>query len=565
MDLHHSLTGKKWRTNGMSRHAISELVLSLARERGIDLTKKPSFDALADPMTLGDMKKVLARVHSAIDEEETIGIIGDYDADGITGTAQMIRFCKRHGLPHHAILPHRQKHGYGVKKAFVDELKSKKVTLLITIDTGIAYPAEIKHARSLGMDVIIMDHHECTGGLPDATILHPTANEKHANPHLCGSGVVFTFIRAFENDNWEHKEIDVSLAAIGTVADVVPLKYENRMIVQLGLLALNHGTNHPVFDLAQSIGKTKGDISSMDIGFRIAPRINAAGRIDDPQLSLKALLEGGEVIDTLHKINTERQEATRQMLASVEEISDPRAPLIAAVSEEFHPGIIGLLAGRLTEQFGRPSCIGAEINGQVTCSLRSIPEYNISEALNRCNEYLASFGGHAAAGGCTLDESDWEQFSQSLISDASDVLAGIDLVPSIPIDAEIDLDELNIETIKEFARLEPFGEGNPEPRFLIRNTKLTFPRAVGKEDAHLQCSLGNVKAIGFRLGHLANALPECCDIVCRLGIDTWKERERVQVFIEDLRAHVLDKEQLKKDLCEGASIYDKEDREWAES
>lgn len=508
------------------------MIEKLAAQRGIDLNKSPSWKNLENPMMLGEMKKACDRVHKAISQKEVVGIIGDYDADGITGTVQLVRFFRRHGIDAKVVLPHRQKHGYGVKKEFIDELHQKNVNLIITVDTGISHAEEVAHARSLGIDVIITDHHTLHSNKPDAIIIHPQVDCDHPNQSLAGSGVAFTLVRALENDEWDGKEADVALAAIGTVADIMPLTGENRTIVQLGLDAMTSGGNAPIFELARSIRKSKEPISAAHIGFRIAPRINAAGRLADPAIALSALLEGGDDLNRLHTLNTQRQEATRQMMEVAEKMVVD-APVIIVRSPMFHPGIIGLIAGRLTEKFGKPSIIACEAGDEVTCSLRSIPQYHIADALDRVSEYLETYGGHAEAAGCTLKTSSWEKFTEAAIKDINVQIPDHDFAPTVQIDVELEGDALTLDLIKSLRSLEPFGAGNPEPSFLLKNQTVQWAKAVGGDGAHLQCSIGGRKAIGFRLGHLLDNLPDCVDVVCRLGIDTWSGAERVQIVVED--------------------------------
>jgi len=526
-----SLTGKRWILPPQGTSGDS-LIEKLATERGVDINQAPSWGNLTDPMALGEMRKACDRIQKAIDLKEAVGIIGDYDADGITGTAQLVRFFRRRGIEPEVILPHRQKHGYGVKKEFIDELNSKNVTLIITVDTGISHAEEISHAKSLGIDVIITDHHTLHGDKPEAIIIHPRVDCDHPNSDPAGSGVAFTFVRALEGDEWEGKNVDVALAAIGTVADIMPLTGENRTIVQLGLEAMTNGSGSPVFDLAKSTVKNGEPITATHIGFRIAPRINAAGRLADPVIALNGLLEGSENLERLHTLNTQRQEATRQMMEVAEKlVSD--APVLIIKSPMFHPGIIGLIAGRLTEKFGKPSIVACEAGDEVTCSLRSIPQYHIADALNRVSENLETFGGHREAAGCTLKNSSWENFTEAMLHDIKKQIPDHDFAPSLQVDVELEGDALTLDLVKSLKLLEPFGAGNLEPFFLLRNQKIGWAKQVGSDGAHLQCSIGSRKAIGFRLGHLLDNLPDQVDVVCRLGIDTWGGAEKVQIVVED--------------------------------
>ncbi|HLC76434.1 MAG TPA: DHH family phosphoesterase [Candidatus Peribacterales bacterium] len=511
-----------------------------------------SYADLLDPLQLGEMTSAVERIRSAVKQKETIGIIGDYDADGITGTAQLVRFFRRHGIEPHVILPHRQRDGYGIKKSFIDALHAKGVTLILTVDTGISHAAEIAYARSLGIESIVTDHHSLHGELPNAIILHPKTPQPHQNAALCGSGVVFTLIRALENDQWEGKEIDLALAMVGTIADVVPLTGENRTIVRLGLGAMNRmfsspacqggsesacggriEKDAPIFRLARSIVKDHEPITSTHIGFRLAPRINASGRLANPMIALRGILEGGDDLERLHTLNAERQEATVRMMEIADELMTDSLILMLR-SPMFHAGIIGLIAGRLTEKTGKPSVVACEEGDKITCSLRSIPVYHIVEALSRCGALLTSFGGHREAGGCTLHADHWDAFKAAMEQDIVEQCGGRDFAPVVEIDAEINTENLSLSLVQSLSALEPYGAANPEPKFLLRMQEAESLRQVGSDGQHLQCVFGGVKAIGFGLGRFVQSFPDRCDIVCRLGVDTWNGHEKVQLFLEDI-------------------------------
>ena len=530
-----SLTSKRWIFAPKRAEGVS-LVNHLAALRGIDLGTDVSWETLGDPFALGDMKEAVERTHHAIQSKEKVGIIGDYDADGITGVAQLVRFFRRHGIEPKVILPHREKHGYGVKKVFIEEFHAEKITLLFTVDTGISSVKEIAYARERGMDVIVLDHHSLSAELPQAFLVHPLLQTTHYTPltPLSGSGVVFSFLRAFEGNSWEGNDVDSALAAIGTVADVVSLTGENRIIVALGLAAMNRGGIAPIFELARAVKKEGEILQSSHIGFRIAPRINAAGRLEDPLLALKAILQGEESLTALHALNEERQDLLQEMLQHAEEMVDPLSPFITLASPSFHLGIIGLIAGRHKERFGRPSVACCLRGNTMTCSLRSIPGYNVVETLKRCSSFLSSFGGHELAAGCTLGREQWEEFSLALREDAASHLDPSLLVPTIMIDAVLEPHDLTHTLLHELSALEPHGAGNREPLFLLKKQSLRGVRCVGKEGKHLQCFVGQTKAVGFGLGHLLPSLPSESDIVCRLGVNAWSGREEVQVFIEDI-------------------------------
>ncbi|MEK7137257.1 MAG: DHH family phosphoesterase [Patescibacteria group bacterium] len=552
-----SLTGRRWvfreQASGTAALRSPELlVTNLAIQRGIDLEHRPTFETLSDPFLLGDMEEAVLRIHHAIARGETVGIVGDYDADGITGVAQLVRFFRRHQQEPLVILPHREKDGYGLKREFISVLHEAGATLLITVDTGIGATEKISEARSLRMDVIVLDHHSLSEELPDALLVHPllsTVKSQMSTVHLCASGVVFTLLRALagRGTKWEGWNEDVALAAIGTVADVVPLLQENRSIVTLGLQALNdvvcHAeqpelregvSKHPLFDLVAATRRKDESLTSMHLGFRIAPRINAAGRMADPKIALRALLEGGWALEEIVSLNEERQEETFRLLEIAEEKIQVNNFSIALESSEFHLGIVGLIAGKLTERYGRPSLIGSRRGEQITCSLRSIPEYHIAEALGRMGPLLLTHGGHAKAGGCTLQLAEWEKLKDAFEQDVRTILKGEEPFPTLTVDGELFPSDIFLALTAALSALEPYGEGNREPRFLLRNQTLSSARGVGNEGRHLQCMVSGIKAIGFNLGSLLPKLPPTVDLVCRIGVDTWQGNVRPQLFIEDI-------------------------------
>lgn len=540
---HLSITGKKWT---ISRENLDEdIVLALKNERNISDNTNAK---LSDPMLFPEMAKAVERIKKALASKEVVGIFGDYDADGVTGTAQLLRYFRRHGTEPVVHLPHRSLEGYGMKKLSIDALHAKGVTLLVTVDTGIAAHEEIAYASSLGMDVIITDHHRPQGGRPDAyAVIHPQVPSQFPNPHLCGAGVAFMLVRALERTDrdtslasdvsWDGIDLDIALATIGTIGDLVPLTGENRTLVMNGLKFLAKLPPSPLRDFLEEV---KGDapITASDIAFRVVPRINAAGRMAHPDIALKAILEGGDALTELHTLNGDRRTFVDELDAT-HSIEDDDNLFIVVTSEQITPGTAGLLASRFTERTGRPSLVGAVMGETVVASLRGPKAVDIVECLqsDKVSALLLSFGGHAQAAGCTFLAKNTDALRIAL----SHVLheGGINiesLKPVVSIDAEIPASHLTMSMAKNIASLEPFGSGNPEPVFFVRAQIISDTRAVGSEKTHLQCRVGGIKAIGFGLGaHAENLGSSRVDIACRLGVNTWQGRESVQIFIEDIR------------------------------
>jgi single-stranded-DNA-specific exonuclease len=530
---HLSFSGKRWALRSAAPHDSLTLLERLRSERGITDDGGDRWD---DGTLFPDAAKAAARVRDAIKNKEVIGIFGDYDCDGVTGVAQLVRFFRRNNTEPVVRLPHRVTDGYGLKKTQVDEFQKKHVTLLITVDTGISAGEAILHAKKEGIDVIILDHHHVRE-VPDAfAILHPALAPDFPAPHPSAAGVVFLFLCALENGEWKERATDLTLATFGTVADLVPLRGINRRLVQEGLKAMQSLPDGPVKHLVDALSRGK-TLTSVDIAFRIAPRINAAGRMGDATLALHAMLDGGEPLTQLEKLNVERQQETLRSVEHALETLDEDAlpPFLAVADASYKPGIIGLIAGKLTERFGRPS-MAATINGDVcTASFRSPAAYDVTAGLTRVSGLLQTFGGHAQAAGATFALDHYMDLCVALEEDVASHVKMEDLLPRMTVDALLTEDNLTRETVEALALLEPYGQGNPEPLFLIQNVRLEKLRSVGGEDQHLQASLGRASVIGFGKSEWMDHTALPVDILCRLGLNTWNDKTSVQLMLVDMR------------------------------
>lgn len=484
-----------------------------------------------------DLPRALQRIRRAITDKERVGIFGDYDCDGITSAAQLARYCERHGIGHDVRLPHRVHDGYGLSARVVDAWIEKGIRLLITVDTGITAIEPIRTLQKRGVDVIVVDHHHCQAELPPAfALLHPTLTPGFPLPHPSGAGMVFLLLQALEGGAWDDMHTDRALAMIGTVADLVELKGINRAFVRQGLLSLESLHTGPLQVLRDSV-RGKGALTSIDVAFRIAPRINAAGRMDDPTLALQAILRGGCAIERLHQLNRARQEITQCLVIKAlnEAEKTKNTTLMASASEEYPHGIVGLIAGALTENTGRPSIVATIDGAYATASLRSPPCYHVTEGLTRMHHLFESFGGHAQAAGCHFRAEAWGEITARLAEDIAAHVSLHDLVPSIDIDACISPSDISLALVTSLDALQPFGQGNPEPRFLLRGVTAENRRRVGADGAHFQATIAGHKAVGFKMGTLCEALGGPLEIVCRIGRDSWNGRREVQVFVEDAR------------------------------
>ncbi|MBI1934132.1 DHH family phosphoesterase, partial [Candidatus Peregrinibacteria bacterium] len=534
-----SLTGKRWIVPEKMcnpRTVVQEI--ALARDLGAG--------ELFDPSSLRDIGVAVERIRRAVKDGEHVGVFGDYDCDGVTAVAQLVRFFRRSGSDPSIRLPHRMHDGYGLKPKHIEEFAANGTTLLLTVDTGITAYDAVDRARAASMDVILVDHHEIRGNLPNATaILHPHRATPKLSPSPCAAGLTSLLLAALEGNIRPEQEEDRVLAAVGTVADLVLLRGGNRTIVQNGLAAIPSLPDGPLSHLVLRLAPARSGsslagarLNSRDIGFSIAPRLNAAGRMDDPMIALQALLDGGDALETLDRLNTSRQSLVEELFESLLITLPERddfPPLIGIADAAFPPGIIGLLAGRLTEKFGRPSMVASIAGDICTASLRSIPAVHITEVLGRSAHLLRSFGGHAQAAGCTFHREHFEELIAALQKDIAQNVAPEDLVSAISIDAILHLSAITLDLCESLQELEPFGQGNPEPRFLIQNILLDKPRLVGNTGKHLAASIGSLRTIGFGLGPLLPHLSQPVDIVCRLGINEWNGRRTPQIVIDDVR------------------------------
>lgn len=492
-----------------------------------------SADAFPSPYQLSDMKRAVERIEEAIKEKETICIFGDYDCDGITAAAQLVRFFRRRGVEPLVRLPHRIHDGYGLKTHIVDELIQKKVDLIITVDTGISSEKEIAYARECGIEAIVTDHHHIPECLPPAVaIVHPGLSKGYPEPFPSGAGVAFQLVRALENTRWEEEDIDTALAMIGTVADLVELRGSNRMLVQKGLRDFMNLSHSPLAVLRDEV-RSK-EFTSRDIAFLIAPRINAAGRMDDPLIALHALLEGGDALKKINDLNINRQIQTAELLERALK-EDDGAPFFCLEDADFPPGIIGLIAGKIVQEFGRPALIAHTSNNMCTASLRGVPGYHLMEGLNGCKSMLTTFGGHALAAGCTFEMKHFENIKKFLADHILQTMTQDMLTPALMLDGELLPQDVTLDFAKTIQTLEPFGQGNPEPLFVLNNITLDSLRLVGTDGRHVQGKMGNVKMIGFGLGKSKDLLLDPIDIACKITLNEWQGRVEPQVVIEDVR------------------------------
>ena len=526
----------------------SQLELFIAADRRLS----------GDPFLLPDMDKALARIYRALFSGENIAIYGDFDVDGITGTALLVQGLSVLGGKTTPYIPHRLTEGYGLKTAALENLYRQGVSLVITVDCGITALSQVKKARRMGLDIIITDHHTPLAEIPPAVaIVDPRLpNSDYPCSELAGVGVALKLVQALFQGVGKEKQLDglIDLVALGTVADMVPLLEENRYLVKQGLKLINTSPRLGIKEMITRTGLNIGRIDSEGISWVIAPRLNAAGRMEHAMTSYKLLMtdspqEAQELSIWLEQKNAERQKLTTRVLAKAREqvLAQGISSLLVASDKGYPAGIAGLVASRLSEEFYRPAIV-IKIGEQVSSgSCRSIPEFNIISALNQCSRFLAEFGGYSKAAGFTLPTKNLAHFQQHLSQLATTQLAGVDLRPRLNIDVKVTLPELGGDTFKIIQQLAPFGHGNLPPTFLSCRVEVIDCQTMGN-GGHLRLKLrqgGTVwDGVGFRLGNYLAEVSSPIDIVYNLELDRWGGGERLRLNILDFATASFSREQL---------------------
>jgi single-stranded-DNA-specific exonuclease len=506
----------------------------------------------SDPFLLPDIQQAVNRTYKALFTGEEIAIYGDFDADGITATALLVEGLSALGGKVIPYIPHRYHEGYGLQVAAMEKLHKHGVSLIITVDTGITAIAEIQKARSMGIDIVVTDHHLPLSTLPPALAVvdHKRSDSNCQSFELAGVGVAFKFLQALLKGSGREDLINslLDLVALGTVTDMVPLTGDNRYWVKRGLELLNNTMRPGLQEMMRAASLKPGTLDTESISWILGPRLNAAGRLDDASTSYKLLItqdpkEAASLVSDLEKKNAKRQRLTMELLERAREkiiAAGPDSPLLMTGDEEYPAGVMGLVAGRLSEEFYRPVILLKF--GSDTCrgSGRSIPEFDLMAALSNCRSLLSNFGGHTKAAGFTVPTSNLPQLQEQLLSLAEARLAGLDLRPHIDIDAEVPFSDLTGETIMQIQGLAPFGAGNPIPAFVSRHVEVADLRHIGSRNDHLALKLkqdGIVwDAIGFRLGSRTQETAGLLDIAYNLDIDRWNGAERLRLKLLDLAA-----------------------------
>ena len=513
-----------------------------------------------DPFLLPEMDKAVARIQQAIAQDEMIVVYGDFDADGVTSTVLLTQALRGLGMGRRQVrpyIPDRIDEGYGLNKDALAKLKEIGAHLVITVDCGIRSIREVAYAAELGLDMIITDHHSLGPELPPAVAVinpkHPDSS--YSDTMLAGVGIAYKLVQALYQTMPERVQGNVEdfldLVAVGTVADLAPLLHENRKLVMDGLKVLNRLQRPGLAALANAVGLKPGNITSESIGFGLGPRINAAGRLAHAYTAARLLAANNnhtarQLARELNDLNKQRQKLTAELGAKAETMVNPDDLILIAGAEDFVPGVVGLVASRLADKNYRPAIVLEMGSEESRGSCRSIPEFHITDALDASADLLVRHGGHAQAAGLTLRNENLPQFKSRMQEIAEAKLAGQDLVPTIAVDAEISLDEVDWALHETLAQLEPTGYSNPTPLFLSRNVEVMSHRAVGQDGTHLQLRLSSrngdyahqlLPAIAFRQGAWADALPQIIDVVYSVNINEWNGRRSLQLMVQDIRPH----------------------------
>lgn len=523
---------------------------NLTKNEDIDLFLKPTRHDFHNPYLMPDMALAVDRIIKAINNKEKILIYGDYDVDGITSITVVKNFLLERGANVTQYIPNRLNEGYGLNKDAIKKISEDGVNLIITVDCGISGIEEVDYANSLGLEVIVTDHHEVGEILPNAIAVVDAKRKDNTYPfrELAGVGVGFKLIQAIaQRLELEEKEYlkYLDIVCIGTISDIVPLVDENRVIAKLGLKLVEVTKNVGLKALLEASGYKKVD--SFTVSFGLAPRINACGRMGKEKEALNLFLtqdenEAKEIALRLNEYNKERQDIEKNIYEDAVnkiEKSETNKQVLVLGSENWHHGVIGIVASKITDLYFKPSILICFEEDEGKGSGRSVPGFDLHEALMNCNTYLEKFGGHSMAVGVTLKKENFEKFKEEFEKYAQNSNI-CDIIPIIKIDEEITLEDINIKAVEELNMLEPFGEANKMPLFMYKNLKIHSIRTLS-EGKHIKLTLKDnnfyIDSIGFNLGHFAEEyqIGDKVDIVGSLEINRFNGRESVQINLKDIR------------------------------
>lgn len=530
-------------------HLMESLLLS----RGIDSPEKkekylkPSRKDLFDPFFLLDMKQAVIRIEQAIKDNQTIWIYGDYDVDGITSVSILMKYFEYIGVNCDYYIPDRLEEGYGINTVGIDYISEQGGGLIITVDCGINAFEEAEYARTKGIDLIITDHHEVEAEIPNAIAVINPKRGTYPFPYLAGCGVAVKIVQALSKDAFDRFLPNIlDIAAVGTIADIVPLYSENRVLAYCGLQAIE---NVGLRSLIDKLDKNYKNITEKDVGYTIAPMINATGRIGNPKLAVELLLEEDSAItdrmaETLYALNQERQEQGREILAEAieyveQKIDLEQAKVLLVVGKNWHTGIIGITASRLVERYHRPVVILSEMGDELKGSARSIKDVSIYDILAQCKDLFLRFGGHEQAAGLTMRLENEEQLRLRLQS----VMAEQTLTqPFLDIDYVISPYMIDLSLVEEIASLSPFGMGNSEPVFAIENVQIEDISLVGSARNHVRFRIRNenktIYCIAFHMAEQCRGIRngDIVSVAFYMDINEYRGARNVNLRVKSIHA-----------------------------
>ena len=581
LGVRQSFLGRFWHSPDIDSQAVQamrqatdlpESIVRILVGRGHSLDTVETFlnptlrQLMPDPLCLTDMDKAVARLQSAIEKNERITVFGDYDVDGATSSALLIRFFRALGIDVASYIPDRLKEGYGPNTEALEGLAADGVTLVITVDCGITAYGPLAQAASIGLDVIVIDHHKAEPQLPEAVaIVNPNRlDDTSGLGHLAAIGVTFLVLvalnRALRDSGWYKDSAVVEpdlrhwldLVALGTVCDVVPLRGLNRAYVTQGLTMLKRSQNAGINALAEA-ARMDGPPKAFHLGFLLGPRVNAGGRVGEASLGTRLLTcddpdEAAALAMRLDEYNTNRKDIEAAVLLDAIEMaeaqSDPSASMIFAVGQDWHPGVIGIVASRLRERYDLPACVVAMDGGMAKGSGRSVPGVDLGRAVLAARDkgLLFSGGGHAMAAGFVVEEANLAGFQTFLSDQIKDQIASGGAPSMSGVDAVVSVEAATLDLVRDLSRLEPYGTANEEPKIAVSEAHVVQSDIVGQ--GHVRCLLsgrsgGRLKAIAFNsadseLGHaLLNAQGRPVHLLGSLREDTWQGRSSVQLVIDD--------------------------------
>ncbi len=540
---------------------IHSLVAAILRARGYTTAAEVArflqsdLDSLVNPFDLPDMREAAERIVLAVGEGEQILVHGDYDADGITSTALLVRFLSKLGADVHYYIPHRLHDRYGLMPRAIERAVEKGITLILSVDCGVSDLEAIERANELGVEVIVIDHHEPGPELPRALVVDPKRNDAGGkNVDLAAVGLAYKVAAAvctlldMPVNSLQRAFFD--LVAIGTVADVSPLTGDNRTMVKYGL-SLLPTTQKAGLRALMDISGLNGNLTAQDIGFRLAPKLNAVGRMADATDAVDLLLasdpdEAMRLAVKLEGHNRERQRVQEAIYCTAVarvccEVDLDSEPIVVMAADDWHIGVIGIVASKVVEEFSRPAFLMGRDGEYYRGSARSVPGFNVAEALEECSDLLVRFGGHSLAGGFTLTTDTLPAFRERLNEIGRRVLRPQQLCPTIDIDCEVDIEEIDTDLIDSLRQMGPFGQGNPEPVLMSTGLEVLEARCVGSNGAHLKLLAGRghlvFDCIGFRLGDLADGLRQgsLVDIAYTPEFNDFNGRRGIQLRLAGVR------------------------------